>query len=250
MVALIPARAGSKRIPGKNTRLLAGEPLLAWTIRAAYASGVFDEVIVSSEDSAIGQIAERAAAYWLPRPAALATDESPDIAWVRDAFKMQIVERAQAFAILRPTSPFRTAETIKRAFRQFTHDEAHSLRAMQPVKEHPGKMWQVAGAGYPAVPLIGAGWPTPTGATFRASGDTPWHSQPTQALPKVYVQNASLEMAWSYVIHAFGTISGTKIAPFFTEGYEGFDLNTEDDWDQAERLIAEGKVARPALAAL
>ena len=72
---------------------------------------------------------------------------------------------------------------------------------------------------------------------------------PTQTLPTVYVQNASLEMAWSYVVPAFGTISGTKVLPFFTEGYEGFDVNTEDDWREATRLVRDGLVALPALGA-
>jgi hypothetical protein len=68
---------------------------------------------------------------------------------------------------------------------------------------------------------------------------------PTQSLPAVYVQNASLEMAWTYVVTSFGTISGKKIAPFFTEGYEGFDINDEDDFATAARLVAEGRVTLP-----
>lgn len=256
MVALIPARAGSKRIPGKNTRLLAGEPLIAWTIRAAQASGVFDLVLVSTDDPAIGDIVQtlngdtpiRQRAKWIERPAELATDDAPDIGWVRHAIGMAAkygenylaapFSPFSAFAILRPTSPFRTAETIQRAYKQFIHDETHSLRAVQPVKEHPGKVWEYAGRGYPMTPILNR---------TRLDG-TPWHSSPTQSLPTFYIQNASLEMAWTYVVTSFGTISGNKVAPFFTEGYEGFDLNTEEDWQQAERLLAEGTVALPTLA--
>lgn len=250
MVALIPARAGSKRIPGKNTRLLAGAPLIAWTIQAAKESGVFDEVFVASEDVETQKLAWQCHTATYPRSDQTARDESPDIDWVREFFTvMDGAGRSwNAFAILRPTSPFRTADTIKRAYKQFSHDEAHSLRAMQVAKEHPGKMWQIAGRGYPAVPLLGTAWPMPLGIPFLTGEDQPWHSQPTQTLPQVYIQNASLEMAWSYVIYAFGTISGKKVAPFFTEGYEGFDLNTEEDWQQAERLLAEGTVALPTLA--
>jgi CMP-N,N'-diacetyllegionaminic acid synthase len=88
---------------------------------------------------------------------------------------------------------------------------------------------------------------TPVCDASRSDG-TPWHSSPTQTLPPVYVQNASLEMAWTYVVKQFGTIAGRKIAPFFTEGYEGFDINTpDDDWREAERLIAEGLVDLPSL---
>jgi CMP-N-acetylneuraminic acid synthetase len=238
MVALIPARAGSKRIPGKNTKELAGRPLVEWTIRAAIESGVFWEVIVSTDSSDTIQIAAKAGAKFSARIAKHATDESPDIEWVRWTLS-QYPEHyyPDAFAILRPTSPFRTAATIRRAYERFQTQEVHSMRAVQPVKEHPFKMWmQQGGAGHPITPL----------ASLQREDGTPLHSVPTQTLPPVYVQNASLEMAWSYVIPAFNSISGTKIAPFFTEGYEGFDLNDMDDWREAERLIAEGLVDLPA----
>lgn len=224
MVALIPARAGSKRCPGKNTRLLAGHPLIAYTIAAAQDSGVFSHIIVSSDDSDTLSLAEEQGVFGVLRPERLATDDSPDIEWVRHAHDAR--GPADAFAILRPTSPFRTAETIQRAFKQFSRDEVHSLRAVQPAREHPGKMWTCEGPGYPIVPVLDR----------KHADGTPWHSSPTQTLPKVYVQNASLEMAWTYVIQSFGTISGRKVAPFFTEGFEGFDVNTEEDWFEAAEI--------------
>src|SRR6185295_17382300 len=109
MVALIPARAGSKRIPGKNTRLLAGRPLLAWTIEAAKASGVFDRVVVCTDDDKAGGIGMMSGAYYLPRD--VSDDHEPDIVWVRSALRhfKAVCEERDAFAILRPTSPFRTA---------------------------------------------------------------------------------------------------------------------------------------------
>lgn len=235
MVALIPARAGSKRIPGKNTRLLAGEPLLVWAIRAARASGVFFDVACSTEDPQTGYLARDHGARYIDRPPGFATDDSPDIEWVRST--LASYPDANAFAILRPTSPFRTAATIQRAHKWFMASEVHSLRAVEPVKQHPGKMWFVENGCLQSV------------MPHRViAGGTPWHSAPTQILPLAYVQNASLEMAWTYVVNSFQSISGTKIAAFHTEGYEGFDLNTEDDWQMAERLLAEGTVALPTLA--
>jgi N-acylneuraminate cytidylyltransferase len=73
----------------------------------------------------------------------------------------------------------------------------------------------------------------------------PWHSTPYQALPPVYVQNASLEIAWTRVVFEQRTIAGDVIAPFLTEGYEGFDINDEQDWMIAERLLADGIVTLP-----
>jgi len=73
----------------------------------------------------------------------------------------------------------------------------------------------------------------------------PWHSTPYQALPRVYVQNASLEMAWTRVALETHTIAGNVLMPFITEGYEGFDINDPYDWLIAERLLADGAVALP-----
>jgi len=239
IVGLIPARGGSKRVPGKNIRLLGGKPLIAWTIEAALESGVFSRVYVSSDDEETLRIAGHYDVVAMMRPEWAAKDESPDVDWVRHTLG-QLEKQPDVFAILRPTSPFRTAETIKRAWEQLLKSPCHSLRAVQPVREHPGKMWQIS-YGVRMWPLIGQAWP-PRGNNFPAEQCyecRPWHSMPTQMLPEVYVQNASLEMAWTFVLRAFDTISGTHVAPFFTEGREGFDINTEDDWSEAERLACQ-----------
>ena len=240
IVALIPARAGSKRIPGKNMRPLAGHPLIVYTIAAAQQSGIFTQIIVSSEDDATLRLAASSGARSIWRPPAWSTDEAPDILWVRGVLEHLADRReaAHAFAILRPTSPFRTAETIRRAYRQFTLPDqtADTIRAVEPVTQHPCKMWQqVHGPHGPIKPLVEG----------KHADGTPWHSSPTQTLPTYYVQNASLEMAWSYVVRDYGTITGRKIAPFFTEGFEGFDLNTPADWREAEYLIASGQAVLP-----
>ena len=78
-----------------------------------------------------------------------------------------------------------------------------------------------------------------------AVGGQPWHSTPYQALPPIYVQNASLEIAWTRVVLEGHTIAGNVLVPFLTEGYEGFDINNLHDWIVAERLIVDGEVALP-----
>lgn len=238
MVALIPARAGSRRIPGKNIKPLAGHPLIAWTIAAAKESGLFHRIVVSSDDREALAIAAEMGVRANLRRADLASDDAPDILWVREELSEQ--PDWNAFAILRPTSPFRAAETIRRAYQQFTRSEVHSIRAVEPVKQTPWKMWWLEN---------GCLKPILRDDRFidQAHLFTPNHSRPTQILPKAYVQNASLEMAWAYVVSSFGTISGTKIAPFFTQGYEGFDINDPEDWDCAEALVASGAVQLPHL---
>ena len=238
-VAFIPARRGSKRIPGKNVRLLNGHPMLAYTIAAALESGVFERVIVSTDSEEIAEIARHYGAD-VPflRLAQHGSDTSPDIEWLEHALT-QLKGQGQTwdcFALLRPTSPFRTAGTIRRAWATFTSQEGvDSLRAVEKCTQHPGKMWVVDGDRMS--PLLSSG-----------SDGQPWHSTPYQALPPVYVQNASLEIAWTRVVFEGHTIAGDVLMPFLTEGYEGFDINDPYDWMVAERLLTDGVATLPPVA--
>jgi N-acylneuraminate cytidylyltransferase len=234
---LIPARQGSKRVPGKNVRLLQGHPMLAYTIASAIESGVFNAVIVSTDSEDTAAIARHYGAE-VPflRPAEFAGDVSPDIEWVEYTLA-ELKRRGRtwdAFSLLRPTSPFRTAGTIGRAWARFTAQEgADSLRAVEKCGQHPAKMWVLQGDRM--IPLMKASDPA----------EPPWHSMPYQALPPIYVQNASLEIAWTRVVSETRTIAGHVLVPFLTEGYEGFDINDPHDWMIAERLLADGAVTLP-----
>jgi CMP-N,N'-diacetyllegionaminic acid synthase len=238
VAALIPARAGSKRIPNKNIRPLCGHPLLAYTIAAARRSGIFSAVMVSTNAEDIAAIARHYGAE-VPflRPEPLAGERSADIEWL-DHMLRQLAATGRSFdcfSLLRPTSPFRQAVTIERAWSQFrAQPEADSLRAVELCKQHPGKMWQV-----------GATWMTPLLDDGAAS--PPWHSTPYQALPPVYAQNASLEIAWSRVVLEGGTIAGRNVLPFFTHGFEGFDINRPEDWVLAEHYLQTGEATLPEL---
>ena len=236
-VALIPARQGSKRVPGKNIRPLNGHPAIAYTIASALESGVFDRVIVSTDAEETAAIARHYGAE-VPflRPAQFAGDTSPDIEWIE--YTLAELGRCgqtwDAFSLLRPTSPFRTADTIRRAWARFTSQAGvDSLRAVEKCGQHPAKMWIVQGERM--VPLMKASDPQAP----------PWHSMPYQALPPIYVQNASLEIAWTRVVSETRTIAGNVLVPFITQGYEGFDINDPHDWMIAERLLAEGAATLP-----
>lgn len=225
VVALIPARAGSVRVPGKNVRELAGHPLLAYSIAAARESELFDAVVVSTDSEQIAAVARRyGAAVPGLRPPELATSTSADIDWVEHV--LGLVADFDAFSILRPTSPFRRGATIRRAWEQFTAlPDADSLRAVRPVREHPGKMWRVEGQ--LMVPLL-----------EQAPGEVPTHSRQTAALPTVHVQDSSLEIAWTRIV-AQREIAGRRVVPFLTEGAEGFSIDYPEDWAGAERIAAE-----------
>ena len=236
IVALIPARAGSKRVPDKNIRPLAGHPLMAYTIAAAMDSGVFSDVIVSTDSEHYAKIAKHYGAQ-VPflRPAALAGDQSPDIEWVEFTLsRLQESDRKHdCFSILRPTSPFRLPQTIQRAWQAFSSQQGvDSLRAVEKCTQHPGKMWVVRGKRM--MPLLPLG-----------PAEQPWHSSQYPSLPEIYVQNASLEIAKSQVVFEDRTIAGNVVMPFLTTDYEGFDVNNEYDWQLAEHTVRKGDAGLP-----
>ncbi|UXX81405.1 acylneuraminate cytidylyltransferase family protein [Roseovarius pelagicus] len=115
LVAVIPARGGSKRLPGKNIRPLGGLPLIAWTIRAAIEASIFDEIVVTTDDSGISACAQDAGARVIDRPAVLASDTACSADVVRHAIDLLKLPDAASFMLMQPTSPFRTAEHMREA---------------------------------------------------------------------------------------------------------------------------------------
>jgi N-acylneuraminate cytidylyltransferase len=236
-VAFVPARSGSERVPGKNVRPLAGHPLLAYAIETALQSGVFERVVCSTDSEAIADVARwYGADVPFLRPAEYATSTSPDVEWL--AFTLERLEEAyDLFAIVRATNPFRGPATVRRGFERLLEiPEADSLRAVELVKQHPGKMWLLAEDGRTMTPLL------------EQSGlDVAWHAGQYQALPPVYVQSSALEIAWARVVPETRTREGRVVAPFFTEGYESLNVDEEEDWERAERLVASGAAMLPAV---
>ena len=236
IVGLIPARVGSKRVPNKNVLQLQGHPLLAYTISAALDSGVFEKVIVSTDSEEYAQIAlHYGAEVPFLRPNSLAQDSSADIGWVAHALEnlALIGYEFEIFSILRPTSPFRNASTIRRAYEEFSsRTDIDSIRAVELCSQHPGKMWRIKGD--QLIPVL----------TVQPDG-LDWFSSPTQSLPEVWVQNASLEIAFSRCVLESESISGSRIAPFKTVFPEGIDINSEFDFAKAKMVVDEGLFSLP-----
>jgi CMP-N,N'-diacetyllegionaminic acid synthase len=233
VVALIPARAGSERVPDKNVRPLAGHPLLAYAVATARQAEIFDRVVCSTDSGKVAEVAQRYGAD-VPflRPAAFATSTSPDIEWITHALD-QLEERYDLFAIVRATNPFRGPDALRRGFDQLlATPEADSIRAVERVKQHPGKMWLLEGK--TMRPLLD-----------QSHLDVAWHAGQYQALPEVYMQNSALEIAWTRVVSQTGTREGRVVAPYLTTGFEGFNIDEEDDWDRARRLVDAGDVFLP-----
>ena len=233
VVALIPARSGSERVKEKNIRPLAGHPLLAYAIATARQSGIFERVVCSTDSTKIAEVAQRYGAD-VPflRPTELATSTSPDIEWITYTLE-QLEDRYDLFAIVRATNPFRGPDVLHRGLEQLlATPEADSIRAVELVKQHPGKMWVLEGK--TMRPLLD-----------QSHLDVAWHAGQYQALPEIYVQNSSLEIAWTRVVSQTGTREGRVVAPYLTNGYEGFNIDDEEDWDRARRLLDAGEVGLP-----
>jgi CMP-N,N'-diacetyllegionaminic acid synthase len=236
-VALIGARGGSERVPDKNVRRLARHPLLAYAIETARQSGVFERIVVSTDSEPIAKVARWYGAE-IPalRPAEYATSTSPDVEWIAWMLP-RLEEHYDLFAIVRATNPFRGPDVIRRGLEQLlATPEADSIRAVERVKQHPGKMWVLDELGRLMRPLLD-----------QSHLDVAWHAGQYPALPPVYVQNSALEIAWTRVVGATGTREGRMVAPFLTEGFEGLNIDDEDDFARAEELIASGRAHLPSI---
>lgn len=154
LLAVIPARGGSKGVPRKNVRLLAGRPLIAHSIDAARAAASVDRVVVSTEDPEIAAVARACGAEVVERPAALARDDSPTLDALRHVVAtLEAAEgyRPDAVLTLQPTSPLRTARHIDEAAALFAADSAaDSLVSCIPVPHifHPRSVMRRDAAGY------------------------------------------------------------------------------------------------------
>ena len=237
IVALIPARKGSKRLKDKNILELNKHPLIAYSIRSAIDSNIFSSVICVTDSKKYAKIAEYYGAY-VPaiRPKYISGSKSQDILWVKWIMNelQKINIKCDIFSILRPTSPFRKKSTIKRAFSLFLKSKnIDSLRAVELCSQHPGKMWQ-----------LNKKFISPI---FKNQDkNNPFHNRQYADLPKVYVQNASLEIAWTHCLKQ-NSISGKKIIPFFTNEEEGFDINNKIDFWRAKYMLNENKYKLPEI---
>jgi N-acylneuraminate cytidylyltransferase len=239
-VALIPARAGSQRVKHKNILPVQNHPLIAYTISAAIDSNIFDSVICVTDSKEYAEIAQHyGAEVPILRPSDTAESNSPDIHWVNWILEhLARNDRSfDIFSILRPTNPLRTVETITRAWNLFIDagESVDSLRAVELCNQHPGKMWQIKD-----------NFLKPLMSDCTEDG-TPFHSNQYNALPKIYVQNASLEIAWYNVLAESNSISGNNILPLISQGLEGFDINYPEDLERLENLLRTGQASLPSV---
>ncbi len=223
VLALIPARSGSKGIPGKNTRDFCGAPLLHWTIRAARESGVAARVIVSTDDEAIAEIA-RAGGAEVPflRPPEWALDDSPMIDVALGTLDLLAARESWEPAwllLLQPTSPLRTAEDIQRAAALLAASDADAVVSVAPAKHHPQWLQQLS----------------PEGRLLPCAG-TP--SARRQDLPPVYALNGAIYLTRTATLRASRTFFPTTALGYVMAPERSVDIDTEMDWKLAELFAA------------
>ena len=226
LLAVIPARGGSKRLPGKNIRKLGGRPLIAWSIDAARSSGVFCDIIVSTDDPEIAEVAKAyGATVPFLRPKDLATDTAGSLAVLRHAFEWYSATSAEldGVALLQPTSPFRSIASIREAASEYgRHGFRRTLVSVSPAKSHPA--WCFLKNENGMQPCLG------------------WDSIAvrSQDLPPAYSLNGSI-----YIIPKSKIISNSPIlsrdAIYFVmqNEQESIDIDTQYDWDLAVSFEAQ-----------
>lgn len=227
ILALIPARRGSKGIPRKNLVVVAGKPLIAFSIQQALVSRYITRTIVSTDDAEIAQVA-RCFGAEVPfmRPAEFAQDFSPDIDVFRHA--LQWLRDQQGYTCelvvhLRPTGPVRRVGVIDDAIQKMlNHPEADSLRSVSWPIQTPYKMLRIAG-GY-LQPLL------------AVEGMVEPHCMPRQRLPEVYLGNGYVDVVRPRVILELGMMCGYKILPFIIRE-PVFDIDNEDILPQVEQAL-------------
>lgn len=232
VLALIPARGGSKSIPRKNILDFAGHPLIAYSIAAGLEAEAVSRVIVSTDDAEIAAVSRRyGAEVPFMRPAAHAGDATPDLPVFVHALEWLAAHEdycPDMVVQLRPTSPFRRVRQIDKAVQLLAgRPDADSVRTVIEPFQNPFKMWTIGADGV-MQPLLES--------DFKEA-----YNMPRQALPKVYWQTGYVDAAWAKTIRG-GSMTGERILALEIDPGDWVDIDSPDDWQRAERLIETGEI--------
>jgi CMP-N,N'-diacetyllegionaminic acid synthase len=231
VLGVVTARAGSKGIPGKNTRALAGKPLISYTIESAQASGAFDRLILSTDDEEAARIA-RGLGCEVPfmRPAALSADDTPHlpvmqhaVAWLRD----EQGYRPDWVMILMPTSPLRQASHIVEAIALAERSGADSVVSVDemPAHYHPMR----------ALTIDAGGW------ARLFVGDRPVRERAVrrQGMPEAWVFNGAIYLFRTPLLFdpVAPSLYGDKVAAYVMPAPYGSNIDDPDDWERVEQTL-------------
>ncbi len=221
VLAVIAARGGSKGLPGKNIRPVAGRPLIAWSIAAAQASQYIDRTVLSSDDDAIMQAA-RTCGCEAPfrRPAHLASDEATSISVLLHA--LDELPGFEYVVLLQATSPLRTAADIDAACAMLAQSGAPACVSVCLAEQSPYWMYRLS-AGYELQALLEA----PAGATRR------------QDLPAVYTLNGAVYVARADWLRQTGSFMGPQTVAHVMPAARSIDIDTLEDFEAFAKAVAE-----------
>lgn len=229
VLGIIPARSGSKGIPGKNIKALGGKPLLYHTIEAAKESRLLSQVILSSDDAEIIDLA-KSVGLEVPfvRPAHLATDQSGSLEVVQHAlnFFAEKKEVFDAVCLLQPTTPFRENGSIDKAIQKFKDKSFDSLISVREVPPEFNPHW-VFEADEKACLQI-------------ATGENEIIKR-RQDLPKAYFRDGSIYLTKTDVLLKQYSLYGKRIGYIVSKGERFVNLDTPEDWIKAEKMLNENK---------
>ena len=233
ILGMIAARGGSKSVPRKNIKLLAGEPLIAYTIREAQKSRYVTRLIVSTDDEEIAQIARGyGAEVPFMRPAKLALGHVTDLpvfqhclTWLREHENYQ----PEIVVHLRPTAPLRTSVHIDQGIELLVNSpEADAVRSVCPAGQHPLKMWAIEDE-----------WLMPF-VPENVYGILEAYNQPRQQLPQAFIQNGSVDVVRTKVILDLNSMTGRRIKVFVMDELDSVNIDSPLDWALAE-ILMEGR---------
>lgn len=225
-VAIIPARGGSKGVPNKNIRLLAGKPLIAYAIETALTSNMFEDIIVSTDSDKIADVAlAYGATVPFMRPDYLATDRSRTIDAViytldrlRDEFKSEY----DATVLLQPTAPLRNSDDISKSISLFEESKMPSLVSIAKLEEpHPYKLKKIVN-----------GMVEPFLQGVNADSE-----RPRQELPECYFLNGAIYITESTVVRKDRSFFGKETSYYIMPNERSVNIDTEIDFKLAEVLI-------------
>ncbi len=219
VLAVVPARGGSKGVPRKNIRPVAGKPLLAYTVEAAICASTLDRIVVSSEDREILELAADLGVEPLPRPAELATDTATG-----DEVLLHAIEAVPGYdyvVLLQPTSPLRRAEDIDAAVNLCQETGAPLCVSVSIVEKSPWWMFTVGDEGR-LKPLL--------------PGPMPSRRQDS---PEVLMLNGAVYVASVTWLRGLGGMDYTQAVPYCMPASRSLDVDTEDDLRRLESILAE-----------
>jgi len=219
-LCVIPARGGSKGVPKKNIKFLAGKPLIYYTLESACTSGIFCKILISTDSDEIAKIVSVYPVEIIKRPASYSTDASPMISVLKHALseEKKIGNTYDYIFLLQPTCPFRTANDIKISLKTILKKRGDSLISVYRVVDaHPARMYKIDQD--KLLPIMGAD-----------------SQKNRQDLTPIYHRNGAIYISSSSLLEN-GCIWGGKIVPYIMSKSKSINIDDMDDFEYAEYLI-------------